>query len=304
MRKVITLIAVLLAFISLQVSAQDRSITGKVTSAQDNQGIPGATVIVVGTTIGTTTDVDGNFKLTVPASTKTIKVSALGMKTRQVDLGASNTIDFLLEVDALQLNEVMVSAIGIKQEKKSVGYSTQVVSGTDLNKAGQPNALSGLSGKVSGIQVTNSSGTPGSSVNVRLRGVSSITGSNDPLFIIDGVPIDNSHDASGNPDNGGNNFLESVNNSNRAVDINPDDIESINVLKGPAATALYGLNASNGAIIITTKKGAKKVGGGVNVSVGSSFTWSEVNRLPELQNKFVKGTGGAYRSYESSSSGR
>lgn len=303
MRKVITLIAVLLAFISLQVSAQDRLITGKVTSAQDNQGIPGATVIVVGTTIGTTSDVDGNFKLTVPASTKTIKVSAIGMKTRQVDLGASNTIDFLLEVDALQLNEVMVSAIGIKQEKKSVGYSTQVVSGTDLNKAGQPNALSGLSGKVSGIQVTNSSGTPGSSVNVRLRGVSSITGSNDPLFIIDGVPIDNSHDASGNPDNGGNNFLESVNNSNRAVDINPDDIESINVLKGPAATALYGLNASNGAIIITTKKGAKKVGGGVNVSVGSSFTWSEVNRLPELQNKFVKGTGGAYRSYESSSSG-
>lgn len=303
MRKALTLIALLLAFCSLQVTAQERQITGKIISAQDNLGLPGATIIVVGTTIGTTTDVDGNFKITVPSDAKTLKVSAIGMKPKQIELGASNNIDLTLEQDALQLNEVVVSAIGIKQEKKTVGYSTQSVSGTDLNKAGQTNMLSGLSGKVSGIQVTNSSGTPGSSVSIRLRGATSILGSNDPLYIIDGVPIDNSHDASGNPDNGSNNYLASVNNSNRLVDINPDDIESINVLKGPAATALYGINAASGAIVITTKKGAKKVGGGVNVILGSSITWSEVSQLPELQNKFVKGTGGAYRSYGSSSSG-
>ena len=303
MRKVITLFALLLAFFSLQVSAQERTIAGKVTSAQDNLGIPGATVVVVGTTIGTTTDVDGNFKVTVPATAKSIRVTAIGMKPKQVDLGASNNIDFALDLDALQLNEVIVSAIGIRQEKKAVGYSTQSVSGESISKAGQTNALSGLSGKVAGIQITNAAGTPGGSVNIRLRGVTSINGNNDPLFIVDGISLDNSHDASGNPDNGGNNYLGSVNNSNRLVDLNPDDIESVNVLKGPAAAALYGINASNGAIVITTKKGGKKVGGGVNVVVGSTFTWSEVNKLPELQNKFVKGTGGAYRSYESSSSG-
>ncbi len=303
MRKVITLFTLVLAFISLQVSAQDRTITGKITSTQDNLGIPGATVVVVGTTIGTTTDVDGNFKITLPATAKSIRVTALGMKPKQVDLGASNNIDFALDLDALQLNEVIVSAIGIKQEKKAVGYSTQSVSGESISKAGQTNVLNGLSGKVAGIQITNAAGTPGGSVNIRLRGVTSINGNNDPLFIVDGISLDNSHDASGNPDNGGNNYLESVNNSNRLVDLNPDDIESVNVLKGPAAAALYGINASNGAIIITTKKGGKKVGGGVNVVVGSSFTWSEVNKLPELQNKFVKGSGGLYKSYESSSSG-
>ncbi|MFM9051939.1 MAG: TonB-dependent receptor plug domain-containing protein, partial [Bacteroidota bacterium] len=138
---------------------------------------------------------------------------------------------------------------------------------------------------------------------MRLRGTSSILGSNNPLIIIDGVPIDNSYNSSGNPDNGGNNLLERVNNSNRAIDINPEDIESINVLKGPSATALYGINAANGALIITTKKGARKQGGGVNVTIGTKLNWSKVNRLPELQNKFVKGTGGAYRSYESSTSG-
>lgn len=303
MRKVITLFTLILAFFSLQLSAQDRTITGKITSTQDNLGIPGATVVVVGTTIGTTSDVDGNFRVTVPATAKSIRVTAIGMKPKQVDLGASNNIDFALDLDALQLNEVIVSAIGIKQEKKAVGYSTQSVSGESISKAGQTNALSGLSGKVAGIQITNAGGTPGGSVNIRLRGVTSINGNNDPLFIVDGISLDNSHDASGNPDNGGNNYLGSVNNSNRLVDLNPDDIESVNVLKGPAAAALYGISASNGAIIITTKKGGKKVGGGVNVVVGSSFTWSEVNKLPELQNKFVKGTGGAYRSYESSSSG-
>lgn len=303
MRKTLTLFALLLAFVSIKATAQDRTITGKVTSSEDNLTVPGVSVVVPGTTVGTSTDMDGNFKLTVPSSAKALRFSGLGMKTKDVELGASIVLNVTMDPDVMKLDEVVVSAIGIKQEKKSVGYSTQTVSGENLTKAGQTNALSALSGKVSGLQVTQSAGTPGASVNIRLRGAASITGSNDPLIIVDGVPIDNSHDATGNPDNTTNNYLDGVNNSNRAVDINPDDIESINVLKGPSATALYGINAANGAIIISTKKGAKKVGGGVNVIIGTKLNWSEVNKLPELQNKFVKGTGGAYRNYESASSG-
>ncbi|MBL0139482.1 MAG: SusC/RagA family TonB-linked outer membrane protein [Bacteroidetes bacterium] len=303
MRKTLTLFALLLALVSNKASAQDRTITGKVTSSEDNLTVPGVSVVVAGTTIGTSTDIDGNFKITVPGTAKTLRFSGIGMKTKDVTLGASNVVDVVLDADVMKLDEVVVSAIGIKQEKKAVGYSTQTVNGESLTKAGQTNTLSALSGKVSGLQVTQSAGTPGASVNIRLRGAASITGSNDPLIIVDGVPIDNSHEASGNPDNGDNNYLEAVNNSNRAVDINPDDIESINVLKGPSATALYGINAANGAIVITTKRGAKKVGGGVNVIIGTKLNWSEVNKLPEQQNKFVKGTGGAYRSYENSASG-
>jgi len=303
MRQKLTLLALLLAIFSMQATAQDRTLSGKVTSSDDNSTVPGVSVVVVGTTIGTSTDMDGNYKITVPAGSKMLRFSGVGMRTKDVTIGASNAVDVALDLDVLKLDEVVVSAIGIKQDKKAVGYSTQTVTGENLTKAGQTNALSALSGKVAGAQVTTTSGTPGASVSVRLRGASSILGSNDPLIIIDGVPIDNSYNASGNPDNGGNNLLESVNNSNRAVDINPDDIESINVLKGPSATALYGINAANGALIITTKKGAKKPGGGMNVVVGTKLNWSQVNKLPELQDMFVKGTGGAYRSYESSTSG-
>ncbi|MBK9525324.1 MAG: SusC/RagA family TonB-linked outer membrane protein [Bacteroidetes bacterium] len=303
MRKTLTLFALLLALVSLKATAQDRTITGKVTSSEDNTTIPGVSVVVVGTTIGTSTDMNGDYKLTIPPTAKTLRFSGLGMKVKDVPVGASNSMDIILDADVLKLDEVVVSAIGIKQEKKSVGYSTQTLGGEALTKAGQTNALSSLSGKVSGLQVTQSAGTPGASVNIRLRGVSSITGTNDPLIIVDGVAIDNSHDYSGNPDNLSNNYLSSVNNSNRAVDIDPDNIESVNVLKGPSATALYGINAANGAIVITTKKGTRKAGGGVNVIVGTKLNWSEVNKLPELQDKFVKGSGGNYASYQSTASG-
>ncbi len=303
MRQKLTLLAFLLAIFTMQASAQDRTVSGKVTSSGDNSTVPGVSVVVVGTTIGTSTDMDGNYKLTVPSNSKTLRFSGVGMKSKDVTMGASNSVDVNMDPDVLQLQEMVVSAIGIKQEKKAVGYSTQTVSGDNLTKAGQTNTLSALAGKVAGAQITTTAGTPGASVSVRLRGVTSITGDNSPLIIIDGVPIDNSYDASGNPDNGGNNLLESVNNSNRAIDINPDDIESINVLKGPSATALYGINAANGALIITTKKGKGRQGGGVSVTLGTKFNWSQVNKLPDLQDQWVKGTGNNYRSYESSTSG-
>ena len=141
MRKTLTLFALLLALVSLKATAQDRTITGKVTSSEDNTTIPGVSVVVVGTTIGTSTDMNGDYKLTIPPSAKTLRFSGLGMKVKDVPVGASNSMDIILDADVLKLDEVVVSAIGIKQEKKSVGYSTQTLGGEALTKAGQTNAL-------------------------------------------------------------------------------------------------------------------------------------------------------------------
>jgi TonB-linked SusC/RagA family outer membrane protein len=283
--------------------SQMRTISGTVKSGADGITMPGVSVFAKGTTIGTISDINGKYSLDVPKDKNIVVFSFIGFKTREVTLGTSNSYDVTIEEDVLKLNEVVVTALGIKQEKKAIGYSSQNVTGDAITKAGQTNALSALSGKVAGLQVTNSSGTPGSSVALRLRGATSITGDNNPLIIVDGVALDNTHGQSGNPDNGDNNYLQSVNNSNRAVDINPDDIESINVLKGPTAAALYGNAASNGVIVITTKKGGKKVGGGVNVTYGLDLTWETINKIPDLQNEFVKGSQGKYSSYESGGSG-
>lgn len=174
MRKTLTLLALLLAFCSLQVSAQDRTISGKVSSSQDNQTIPGVSVVVVGTTIGTSTDIDGNYKLNVPKTAKTLRYSGIGMRTKEVALGASNVLDVVLDADVMKLDEVVVTALGIKQEKKAVGYSVQDVGGDALTKAGSRDVINGMSAKVSGMTVINSTGTPGGSSFIRLRGWNSI----------------------------------------------------------------------------------------------------------------------------------
>ncbi|MCS6917737.1 MAG: SusC/RagA family TonB-linked outer membrane protein [Chitinophagales bacterium] len=286
--------------------AQNRTVSGTV---KDPKGEPivGASVVAKGTTLGTYTDVDGSFSLTVPQNTSALVVRYLGFKTQEVPLSAASQIEIVLEEDVLRLDEVVVTAIGIPVEKKKLAYAVQDVSSEQLNAASNPNTLTALSGKVAGLQVISSSGSPGSSVYLELRGASSITGNNQPLFVVDGVPLDNSYNYSGSPDNVGalvnNNLLESVNNSNRAIDINPDEIASVTVLKGPAATALYGIRAANGAIIITTKRGTATTGRGLRASFSSALTWEEVNKLPKLQNTYVKGTGGQVRSYESSQSG-
>lgn len=304
MRKQITLFALLCVFISMQTFAQDRTLTGKVTSSQDNLGIPGASVVVVGTTIGTTTDIDGNYKLNVPANAKQLKFSGVGLKSKTVDIGSSNSMDMAMDNDVMKLDEVVVTALGIAKEKKRLTYAVQELAGDEVSNVGQQNVVNSLAGKVAGATVTSSSGSPGASSFIVLRGPTSILGNNQPLFVVDGVPFNNDQVESGNPDNGANNnLIGNVAFSNRAIDINPDDIESVTVLKGPAASALYGINASAGAIIITTKKGRYTPGKKVNVSFSSGYTWDVVNKTPELQDKWVKGSGNAYRSYESTSSG-
>ncbi|MEI7802413.1 MAG: SusC/RagA family TonB-linked outer membrane protein, partial [Bacteroidota bacterium] len=304
MKKVfLHIISVLLIVMgSMDLFAQTRIITG---TAKDSNGdaIIGASILVKGTTVGTYTDVNGGFSLAVTPDAKILVVRYLGMKTQEIALGASNTLDIKMEDDVPGLDEVVVTAIGVTKEKKSLGYSVQDVGGDALTQAGQSNALTALSGKVAGLSIIQSSGSPGGSVDIKIRGATSLSGSNAPLIIVDGVPLDNAENFSGNPDDLSNNYLQSVNNSNRAVDINPDDIESVSVLKGPAATALYGISAANGALIITTKKGGKKAGGGINITYSTNMSWEKVNKLPELQNQFVKGTGGQIRSYESGTSG-
>lgn len=303
MRKLAALFFIMPLCLVGLVFGQNTTISGTITSAKDNEALPGATVVVKGTTIGTVTDVDGKYVLSVPQGSTSLDFSFIGYRTTTEAIGGRTTINVSLEEDVLGLEEVVVTAIGISSEKKALGYSVQDVKGDELVRGGATDALNGLSGKVAGLQVIQSAGTPGAAVNIRLRGATSVTGNNQPLFVVDGVPIDNSQTNTGNPDDLDNNLLGNVNLSNRAVDINPDDIESITVLKGPAATALYGINAANGAIVITTKKGQARVGGGVNVTYSTGYTWDKVSQLPELQDQYVKGSGGIAASYESGTSG-
>ena len=292
MRKAFTLFALLLALLSMQASAQDRTITGKVISSQDNLGIPGVSVVVVGTTIGTVTDIDGNYKLNVPSTAKTIRLSSVGMKIKEIDLSASNNIDVTLEEDIMKLDEVVVTALGISKEAKSIGYSTQQVGGSELTRSGEVNIIEGLSSKAAGVQVIGSGGTPGASSKILLRGNSTFTQENQPLIVIDGIPIDNSTSGSVAGDYPFNAGLNGVNNSNRAIDINPDDIESVNILKGPAAASLYGQRGGSGAIIITTKRGKQISGRPIAVTFSSSVEVSQVSQLPKLQSTYAQGTAG------------
>lgn len=282
MRK-FTLLLTLMVFIGLHVFAQARTITGTVKSADDGSTLPGVSVIVKGTSIGTITDPGGKYSIKVPADGKTLVFSFVGMTTLEVPIGASKVIDVSLETDAMRVDEVVITAFGISKERKSLGYAVQDVEGEEFAKAREANIVNSLSGRVSGINVTSSSGAVGSSSRITLRGASSITGSNEPLFIVDGIPIDNTN--YGNADyNGGFDMPNGI------ADINPDDIESVTILKGPNAAALYGVRASNGVIVIKTKsgkKGSKKDGLGVSFNSTTSFETPLV--LPSFQNSYGQG---------------
>ena len=295
MRKQITLFAWLCVFVCMQSFAQDRTLTGKVTSSADNLGIPGVSVVVEGTTIGTTTDIDGNYKLNVPATAKQLKFSGVGLKSKTMDITASTSMDVLMDNDVLKLDEVVVTALGISKEKKQLGYAVQEVSGGELARSGEANLVEALSAKVAGVNVISSTGTPGASSYITIRGSHSVFGENQPLFVLDGIPIDNSSYVSGNPDEGRNNLpVGGVANSNRLIDLNSEDIESVTVLKGPAAAALYGVRAANGAIIITSKKGHYTPGKPIHVDFSSSLSWDMVNKLPDLQDTYAQGSNGNY----------
>ena len=262
--------------------AQNRRVSGKVVSEDDGLGIPGVTVTVSGTTTGTTTDAEGAYSLEVPASATTLEFSFIGFAKQTVEIGNRTTINVVMTTDATQLGEVVVTALGIQREKKALGYATQEVDGSQLTKSNETNVLNSLSGKVAGVQITGASGAVGAGSRIVLRGNNSF-GNNQPLFVVDGVPIDNS---ATNVGSGG-----STDYGSGIQEIDPNNIESMNVLKGANAAALYGSRAANGVIMITTKSGKGEQGLGITYSGGFSF--ENVAILPEYQNKYGQGTGGS-----------
>lgn len=264
------------------VEAQTVQVRGKVTSAEDGSPLPGATVLLKGSTVGTTANMDGNYELEVSGGSGILVFSYVGMKTTEQEIAGRTTIDVALESAATGLEEVVVTALGIRKAEKNLGYAATSVSSDDITASGSRNAMNALQGKVAGINITSSSGQPGSSSRVLLRGFSSLGGNNQPLYVVDGVPINNR--LIGEVDiNGGMDF------GNRANDINPEDIESITVLKGASGAALYGSRASNGVIIISTKRGVNQGGKGAKIDVASSTTFENPLRLPEMQNDFGQG---------------
>ena len=282
MRK-FTIFIVLMFFIGLQAAIGQRTISGTITSSEDKSPVPGATVLVKGTTLGVITDVDGKYKLTFPVEKNVILVSFVGMKTQEITLGAETTVDVVLEPDIQMLEGVVVTAIGIPRETKALSYSVQEVGSDEIQKSASNNIINSLQGKVSDVQIISSSGVAGASSYITVRGVQSLTQDNQPLFVVDGVPINNG---------GGVSQVDGVGFSNRAIDINPDDVESVNVLKGGAATALYGLRAASGAIIITTKKGKAVTGKKIAVNFNTSVTFDKISQTPKLQNQYGQGRGG------------
>ena len=277
------ILTLLLAFVVQLTFAQEKTISGTV-SDESGLPLPGVNIIVKGTTTGTQTDFDGKY--TIKANTgDVLTYSYVGLKAQEKTVGASTTINVTMLEDAAVLDEVVVTALGIKREEKALGYSVQSIKGDGLTEARESNISNAISGKVAGVQVTGTSGSVGASSRIVLRGNSSITGNNEPLYVVDGVPIDNR--SFGNAGSGGG-----VDLPNGAADINPDDIESISVLKGPNAAALYGLRAGNGVIVITTKKGsgAKKF----SISVNSNLTFSNPLILPDYQNSYGQGGDTSY----------
>jgi TonB-linked SusC/RagA family outer membrane protein len=264
--------------------AQDRTISGTVKSPEDGSALPGVNVVLKGTTNGTVTDADGNYRLTVPGNGGTLVFSFIGYATQEIEIGTRSAVDVMLETDTKQLSEVVVTALGIESERRSLGTSISELKADKFVDTRQTNVVNSLTAKIAGVRVQSSNGMVGSSSSIFIRGMTSFTQSNQPLFVVDGIPIDNS---------GGGNALQSgVSNSNRAIDLNPDDIESMSVLKGPAAAVLYGSRAVAGAILITTKKGSNKQKNTIEFT--SNYNRTEVNRLPDYQNIYGQGNNGVY----------
>lgn len=274
----------LIFFGSISIANGQRTITGKVTGAS-GEPIIGANVIVKEALgVGTITDIDGLYSLLVPANGATLSFSYTGYESKDVPLGNLSTVDVILTEGKL-LDEVVVTALGISRSDKSLGYSVDKLSSEKLQKSNALNAVDALAGSVAGLQVTSASGSAGAATRMVLRGATNMDGNNQALMVVDGVRINNS-------ENHSERSLGGVAVSNRGIDLNPNDIESISILKGAAASALYGVDAANGVILVTTKKGKK--GQAASVEYGVSLGFDKVNRFPSLQDKYSQGTNGQY----------
>lgn len=274
--------------------AQEVTVTGQVTSAEDGLPLPGVSVKIKGSNVFDLTNQNGMYSIKVGQESVLI-FNYIGSLQEERKVGSLRVINVQLKADSKVLNEVVVTAFGVKQEVRGLGFSTQSVKAKEIVDSKQPNLVNALQGKVAGVQITNSSGSAGASSNIMIRGGSSLSGNNQPLFVVDGIPVDNT-----TPLSQGGLGAGTAPASNRAIDINPDDIESITILKGPAAAALYGIRAASGAIVVTTKKGS---GGSARINYQNTFSLDNVNRLPTLQDKYKQGDQGVYNATASDSWG-
>jgi TonB-linked SusC/RagA family outer membrane protein len=277
-------------FFAAQAMAQ-RSVSGKVTDEKGNP-LSNVSVLARGTTTGTVTNPDGTYTLTVPANAKALVFSSVDMSPIELAIGTQTVINATLKAEDKTMQEVVVTAFGIKKDKKTLGYGVTQMNSEQLTQAHTVNITNALAGKIPGVRVQGSGGSfTGSSILI--RGYTTFTGSNQPLFVVDGIPIDNS--------GGGSPLQTGPSVSNRAIDINQEDIESISVLKGPSASVIYGSRGSNGVIVITTKKG--KASAKNSIQFSSSYQIESVNRFPDYQNQYAQGTGGTFSALTQSSWG-
>ncbi|MCP4311017.1 MAG: SusC/RagA family TonB-linked outer membrane protein [Bacteroidetes bacterium] len=264
------------------------TVTGKITSAEDETGLPGASIVVRGTSTGTVTDVDGQYTIDAPGPDAVLVFSFIGFQSEETNINGRTTLNIVLTASAEALDEVVVTALGLTKEKKALGYAVTEVSGADLNQVKESNLINQLSGRVAGVVITQSTAGPGSGSRVVIRGNNSLTGNNQPLYVVDGIPVNNNGYGSAAGDGTANYKRNDF--GTGISDINPDDVESISVLKGPNAAALYGSRAANGVILITTKQGSGTQGLGVSLS--SNLTFETPMLLPEYQNDYGQGKDG------------
>ncbi|GAB3872762.1 SusC/RagA family TonB-linked outer membrane protein [Hymenobacter segetis] len=281
------MVVLLMTCLLQQVNAQDRTISGRVTDRSNGQGLPGATVLVKGTTIGASTNADGSFSLSVPANATALSISSVGFASIEQPIGANTTFNVSLAADTKQLGEVVVTALGVERTRNSLPFSATQIEGNNITVARNPNAVNGLAGKVAGLNIQQNNGL-GSSSNVVIRGTKSLFGNNQALFVVDGVPISNANTNTATQATGGGGYDY----GNAAADINPDDIASTTVLKGAAATALYGSRAANGVILITTKKGRR--GLGVTINAGATLGRIDKSTFIKYQDRYGAGYGRYY----------
>ncbi len=296
MRKIFLRVAVLLLF-ATAANAQNRTVTGKVTD-EKNEPLEGVSVYNTDSKKGTQTNSSGNFSISLPASAKVLVFTIINYERRVVTI-TGNSLDVTMATSDKKLQEVVVTALGISRDKRSLGYASQNIKGDELANKGEVNLVNAFQGKAAGVNITNASGAAGASVNINIRGISSFTGSNQPLFVIDGIPISNDVDRTNSGPNG---TLGDNQPSNRALDIDMNNVESINILKGSAAAALYGSRASAGAIIITTKKGGSAKGK-AEIILNSNYSLQNAFGLPKVQNIYGQGLNGFYNPATSSSFG-
>ncbi len=291
MRNFLRISITLIALLIMQVTyAQESTVTGKVTASEDGSPIPGVNVFVKGTTTGTVTDFDGNYRLEVPADGGVLVFRFIGLTTVEEDIGSRSVIDVSMDYESTQLSEVVVTAVGIERESRALGYSIEQVDNEDVAQVSEPDVLRALQGKIPGVNISGSGGAPGSATRINIRGNSSLLGSNQPLFVVDGIPYNNSEFRTFNQLGDGTAY------SSRIADIDPNNISSMTVLKGAAAAALYGTRAANGVILITTKTGSAKASRKkLEMTFSSSYAFEQISNLPDFQNTYGTGTNFNYQ---------